>query len=130
MKLERNIAIFFACISCHLLSVSATTSPNDYKQMYELEQMKRHVEIRRELEKEATPFIVEVNKGFDATRLVGICPNFKESKLSGIPTTWSDFLSAFSFVDFVMGTFSLVALGLGSFYVVWRLNPFASKVEK
>ena len=128
MHFKGKTNLFLICISCFIISV--WTTPIDYKQMYELEQVKRHIEIRRELEKEATPFIVGGKKTFDIASLMSIEGLSSSKTLVGIPTTWTNFFSTFTFVDFVMGIFSLVALGLGSFYMLWRMNPFAPKVDK
>lgn len=134
MKLNADIFLFIGLISCISSWISATSvdSEPNYKKMYELEQIKRHVEIRRELEKEATPFLVDGKKKFIdfAAFRQYFANNSNPKKLEGIPTTWSSFFSTFSLVDFAMGTFSVIALGLGSFYMIWRLNPLASKVEK
>jgi hypothetical protein len=116
------------CFSCLLsLSFVAGSGPVDPILVLEMEQIKRHLEIRRELERDATPFLEDVTLDNNDE---GSMKTLKEGNLNPIPISWMDFLTTFSLFDVSMGIFSLMALGFGSFYYVWRMNPFSSKIEK
>lgn len=121
------ISILF-CFS-FLISLVFASGPGkiDHKLVLETEQIRRHLEIRRELERDATPFLEDTKmekKEIEQKKIL------KEGKLNPIPASWMEFLTTFSLFDVSMGIFSLMVLGFGSFYYVWRMNPLVEKVEK
>lgn len=121
-----SILFCFSCLFC--LNFVAASGSIDYKLVLETEQIRRHIEIRRELEKDATPFLKDTQFERDPSYMMR--KNNKYGLLTPIPTSWMEFLTTFSLFDLTMGIFSLLALGFGSFYFVWRMNPFTSKNEK
>lgn len=111
---------------------SRSSEVDKLKKELEMERIKRHVEIRRELEKDATPFLEDgrMKLNLNVANAANILDSVNSKPLKSIPTSWMDFMSTFSLIDLVMGIFSVMALGFGSVYVIWRINPLASKVEK
>ncbi len=101
----------------------------------ELERIKeyRHVENRRELEREARPFL-EKQPLQVPTSILKLINDLKVKKLpqdvSDASTNWFDFFSTFTAMDLVMMMFSSISLVFGTVYIIWRHNPLASKVEK
>lgn len=125
---RKLIPILFCCFS-FLFNLRFVAGHIDHELVLETEQIKRHLEIRRELEKDATPFLKDNQLAPDLSFMTKIYSSAGFS-LTSIPTSWMDFLTTFSLFDLTMGIFSLLALGFGLFYFVWRMNPFASKIEK
>lgn len=90
----------------------------------EAERIARHIEIRRELEREATPFLYE-------------SPNLEIPKTSpgspgrphtvAIVTGWLEFFGNCSVIDLVAGIFSTLSLVMGGGYLLWKMNPFLGK---
>ena len=126
--MQGNLISIFFCISflSSLIFVVAS-GPSDFKLALETEQIRRHLEIRRELERDATPFLED--KPIDKIKAETL-KNSNSSGLKPLTSSWMEFLTTFSFFDLFMGIFSLMVLCFGSFYYVWRMNPFAPKVEK
>lgn len=93
----------------------------------EAERIARHIEIRRELEREATPFLYEA-------------PNLEIPKINpgsaGRPETvaiemsWLDYFGNCSVIDLVAGIFSTLSLIMGGGYLLWKMNPFLGKRVK
>lgn len=125
--LGKLISILFCCSFLLSLVFASGHALVDHKLILETEQIRRHLEIRRELERDATPFLE--NTKMEKTKAEQK-KTFKKGKLNPIPSSWMEFLTTFSLFDVIMGIFSLMVLGFGSFYYVWRMNPFAEKVEK
>jgi len=127
--MNRKLNSILFCFSClfFLTFVFGSGPPIDHKLVLETEQIRRHIEIRRELEKDATPFLEDTQLELDSSEQK---KNYNYVQLNPIPTSWMEFLTAFSLFDLIMGIFSLLALGFGLFYFVWRMNPFTSKIEK
>lgn len=143
-KLFIGLVVAFYFVMCsHATSMFSTfsnmfTPKSDGPLQKELEKAKRdrHIEIRRELEREATPFL-EDTKSSISIQLLSKIAQFQMSMNSAFQddiqsetTSWYDYLSAFSVMDLIMMMFSFISLGLGTIYIIWRNNPFASKVEK
>ena len=125
------LIIFSILLSAFVLVNSAD---NELKELKELkdeldnEKIKRHIEIRKELEKEATPFLEHAPDLFNLNFLqfkFPVSANIKDEKI-----TWAEYFSNYSFVDIVMGMFSIIALGGGTVYIAWRFNPLADKIAK
>lgn len=121
------ISTLFFCSFFLSLVFASGPAVVDHKLILETEQIRRHLEIRRELERDATPFLE--NTKMEKTKAEQN-KTLKEGKLNPIPSSWMEFLTTFSLFDVFMGIFSLMVLGFGSFYYVWRMNPFVEKVEK
>lgn len=117
----------FSILFCFVCLVCSAFASTNYEELFKAEQIKRHIEIRRELEKDATPFLENAPpRSFVGGKIqIGESENLKSLK-----TSWMDFLTTFSLIDLIMGIFSVVALGLGTVYFFWRMNPFADKIEK
>lgn len=127
MNIKSNIFIVLI-LSCFLLLKVSGTNVIDYRNEFEKARMARHVEIRRELEREATPFLemTKINFPFAAFSI-----NIRtKAGVNDIKTTWQDFFSTFTLLDYITGIFSVVSLSFGTIYVIYRSNPFADKVEK
>ena len=98
------------------------------KLLLEKAKQDRHVEIRREFEREATSYLEHTKPQINLNLLSMKIP--KAVALNNIETSWFEFFSTFTLMDYVTGLFSLVALSFGSVYFIWRNNPFAAKIEK
>lgn len=90
------------------------------------ERIARHNEVRRELEREATPFLVEgININIPLPRPDVITPPVISNEIS----IWER-LGDYSMVDLVAGLFSVLSLVFGCVYIVWKWNPFIGKKIK
>ena len=103
-------------------------SAKELKKELEKAKQDRHVEIRREFEREATSYLEHTKPQINLNLLSMKIP--KAVALNNIETSWFEFFSTFTLMDYVTGLFSLVALSFGSVYFIWRNNPFAAKIEK
>ena len=112
-----------------LISASHETEYQKLIEEFKNEKILRHVEIRKELERDATPFLEHTAPKLNVDAL-NINLRTSSMELENIPTSWTEFLSTFALMDFIMGIFSLISLGFGTIYMILRFNPFADKVEK
>lgn len=126
-----QLLYLFLSLFFNFVRLDSSAQVKKLEEELNLERLMRHVEIRRELEKEATPFLENALK-FEIPKLS--VPSFLSaiapSQLDKKTVSWIEYFSAFSFIDLTMGIFSLVSLAFGSAYLAWRFNPFKSKIEK
>lgn len=122
----KSFLIIFSILLSTFVLVSSTY--DKLKVELDSEKIKRHIEIRKELEKEATPFLEHAPDLLNLNIFqfkFPVSKNIKDEKI-----TWAEYFSNYSFVDIVMGIFSMVTLGGGTVYMALRFNPFADKIEK
>ena len=90
------------------------------------ERIARHNEIRLELEREATPFLMDTFN----TQILGL--GSLGSEIDPKPVVTSalgvfDYLGELSVIDLVAGLFSILSLAIGFVYIIWKKNPFLGK---
>ena len=112
--------ILLICAAAFLVSVDASHDS------FEQQRIDRHIEIRRELETEATPFLEE---GFGINIPVpdkGIIEHPIQTK----KLTFLQNLGDYSAMDLIASLFSVLALGFGLGFLLWKNNPFLGKSIK
>lgn len=107
-------------------------SPNqDYQKELEFQEIKRHVEIRREMDKEATPFLMSIPKpivNFNLLNFESI--NLLTAGLKDESMTFMEKMAEYPFFDVLMMSFSVIFLGILSVYLLWRFNPLKERKPK
>ena len=115
-----KIQFILLCSVAFLLSIKATRNGGD---VLKAERIARHNEIRRELEREATPFLFEgLNLDIPLPKESVEKQAVRSKKLSA----W-EYLGDYSVIDIVAGLFSILSLVSGTIYLLWKLNPFLGK---
>lgn len=116
------ILLFFAAL---ILSVNVFASVNE-ESILQREGIARHNEIRRELEREAAPVLID---GFNLD-----IPNIGEEGKSTIVQKFHisvlEYLDDYSIIDLVAGLFSALSLAFGCVYILWTWNPLQNKKIK
>ena len=90
----------------------------------EAERIARHIEIRRELEREATPFLYE-SPNLEIPKTDPGSPG--RPRTVAIVTSWLEYFGTCSVIDLVAGIFSTLSLVMGGGYLLWKMNPFLGK---
>lgn len=121
-----NVLISLAVIK---VANASFVSTKNFEERFHEEEVKRHVEIRKELEREALPFLEYKPQELNMN-MVNLDIDIFSSKVENEDIGWIDYFSTYSYVDIVMGLFSAIVLGFGTFYFAWRLNPLANKIVK
>lgn len=126
------------CVECSLLSSFTNLfSGGDTKdlranmerlaQELEGERAKRNAEIRRELERKATPYLVDAGLiSYDAMA-GGETPHSSSPDWEKTLSPIGESLSYYSAMDMAMAAFSTVSLVLAVIYMTWRFPPFWCK---
>lgn len=115
-----NYKAILLCIAALFLSVSVDASNP------EAAKIARHKEIHRELEREATPFLVEgINVDIPIPREDIVRKDVTSAEI-GI---W-EYLGDYSIIDLIAGLFSVLSLVFGCVYFLWKWNPLYGKKIK
>lgn len=120
-----NYKAILLCIAALFLSVSVDASNPEAVEL-EAAKIARHKEIHRELEREATPFLVEgINVDIPIPRENIVRKNVTSAEI-GI---W-EYLGDYSIIDLIAGLFSFLSLVFGCVYLLWKWNPLYGKKIK
>lgn len=113
--------ILLSCIFLFSFKVFASDSESLLKK----QRIDRHNEIRKELERESSPFLTE-----SMSMNIPSIPDFTQKYISSKEYTTWELLGELNLIDIVSGLFSISALVMGGIYLLWHMNPFKGKTLK